>query len=791
MARKSGELNSNNEDTHTSKMLPGSPSEHVRSRPIPLRQNSISGRDGAKKGSLIYRIRRADSFNSRASEESYSPEGESLVPECEFDVESIVKIFGEHFHPFQGNEHQSAQKKYGSKRSQSVSSGLTYNRRNGRSSQALGSSSSSGDDKLEKKQGEGFDDESSSESSEGLGDSKSRPSAFDLAKERASYNIASTADKAIQLFSKLKVRKRANSHSGGDGFSTPSQAPVSRKESEEGERASYHTLIKDSVFLGQQPLSNQKHPFLTPNGKHPTYKLNEELLGGGVSEGSICALVCTIQKSFEMGGSFVNNNSAVKPITHNIFAEHNIANIWMHMQDEQGKLNFEMALYRLYDLMEAFLNGIPIYVHCKSGKGRSVMFVILLFSFCFLSWHYEEKCQKDKKSGEDDTVSQSKMERLQQVIQPIISATCDNEYREDCNEIMRSFASTDKPSKEVLQLLVSVCERYMKSIRTFINLGHAKRESSLEILKILVERIHGKENTAHSSFKSPDCAFLDDLGQSAVFKNISIYMAGSKYWGSPECGSFQRFLNHLVKNKGGWFAELNKVCQERGYARENTCSHFANTDRSRREMVKSFKDEIISLSEKHPGSNYSQVVRNEKGCSEESFSTKWLSQKLNSKGSSESSQQRMSQSDRESGGEFGSKGSIPRIQRRLGKSRSGSISSGSPSPAGSRRGSFGKFDSSPDLSRLSLKKEGSKINKSSQGSMMSPSWRRKKERGPSTNDRKVSEGEIKGENMLAKPGNPVFDISTLLNAEARKPLKESMGEGSFSMQMSGIDSSSE
>jgi len=373
----------------------------------------------------------------------------------------------------------------------------------------------------------------------------------------------------------------------------------------------YHELIEDSgIYLGVQPTSSVGSPFLVGD-YNSGYELNTDLfLDDDYDLETICGYVFTIQESYEMGGSIVNNNPLNRPITHNIFAKLGIGNIWMQMVDHSPDVNYEMALYRLYDVMEAFLNNLPTYMHCKSGKGRSGMFEILLFSFCFLLYHYHTN-HKNAKSSFMPEVDEAEREiiRGKQISRLLVVINAVNNTK-----LEEKLKACEKPDEELLKSLVDACEKYIKTKRK-IKIDE-KRKTALVILKILVERLYGEKNTAHSKAKSSNMAFLDDLGQTRVYKDICIYMGGRP--NVKRCESFQYFLYRMLKNEKGWYRELTNAVEETDFV-EGWCNHFAQAEsikegithgarkadqEKRLKFVEVFKEEIDKLATKYPDSVY-------------------------------------------------------------------------------------------------------------------------------------------------------------------------------------------
>lgn len=383
----------------------------------------------------------------------------------------------------------------------------------------------------------------------------------------------------------------------------------------------WNEIIEGSgFFLGMQP-RRINHPFLLENPEYSTnsstkpFLLNPLIFSNpDLKSDAVLGCVFTFQESLELRGGYLKK---IKIITHNDFYEYGILTKWLPIKDDTGDVNVKLALNRLLDMMGFYLRDLPIYLNCKSGKGRSAMFAILFFIFCFLldkrvgiNKAYLNLYMTEKDlvidSDEYNDLWQHKRTRLLKIVErisPLLNG----------RKLVQEISPDEIPDDKLLKELFSIYEEVVISDRK-IKLSSGQRNTGLVILKALTECLYSSNvHKSHSSSKLPNDAFIDDLTQTNVMKDIHIHMDGIEKEDIC-CKSFQEFLVRLVNNVDGWYEELiNGISGSRFV--EGECGYFTKTsideDRIVRiQLLKQFKKEIDVLIKKHPTSDYAKSKYN-------------------------------------------------------------------------------------------------------------------------------------------------------------------------------------
>lgn len=439
----------------------------------------------------------------------------------------------------------------------------------------------------------------------------------------------------FNLVSQIDDRKARNSKSRKDSFigregsvrgsraNTPLQSinssPVlSPKKASIEDFDFWNELIEGSgFFLGMQP-RKLNHPFLVENSEYLTnssvkpFILNPSVFSNTKNqEDSVLGCVFTFQESFELSGGYLNKN---KVFTHTDFQEYGILSRWLPITDDTGEVNVILAQYRLLDMMDFYLRGLPIYLNCKSGKGRSAMFAILFFAFCFL---LDKRVGFDKAylnlymTEKDLVIDSAQYNELWQLKRTRLCKIVERISRSSSGiKLVQEISPDELPNDELLKELFSTYEDVVKSDRK-IKLSTAQRSTGLMILKALSECLYSQNiRKSHYSAKIPNDAFIDDLTQTNVIKDIHIHMDGIDKEDIC-CKSFQEFLIRLAHNIEGWYEELVHAVEGTRFV-EGECGYFTKTasddDRViRKQLLIQFKKEIDVLIEKYPSSEYARV----------------------------------------------------------------------------------------------------------------------------------------------------------------------------------------
>ncbi len=435
--------------------------------------------------------------------------------------------------------------------------------------------------------------------------------------QRLKYNVVSGLNQHKAEKSKFKKKGSfkdglssvRNSRAATPTHSINSSPTLSGKKGNELEFGYWNEIIEGSnLFLGMQP-KKSNHPFLIDNPDYDVqvlhskrYLLNPALFPALHNEdGQIVGIVFTFQDPFEMTGGYVNKDTK---LDHNDFHQLRVLNKCLPIPDETCDVHVVLALYRLFDMMENYLRGLPIYLHCTSGKGRSATFMILLLAFCFL---LERRVAFNRAylnlymDGVDsDQLFQYKRTLLCKIVERITRA-------KGGNELIEAFAE-ELPNEVLLRKLFETCEDVVKKDRA-IKLGENQRISGVKILTKLVEGLYSSVVISHPNSKVPNHAFIDNVTQTRVLKDIHFYMDNldKKDIG---CKSFQEFLLRMAYNLDGWYEELVYAIEGNNHI-ESECGYFTKTsdadDRAKRmEFLAQFRTEVESLFEKYPECDYAK-----------------------------------------------------------------------------------------------------------------------------------------------------------------------------------------
>lgn len=439
--------------------------------------------------------------------------------------------------------------------------------------------------------------------------------------KRLVYNVAKKLDKRKAEDSKKKKgrdKSRVATAHSTPVMSTNTSPRLSRSSGPEQDFSYWNEIIPETrLYLGVQP-TKSNHPFLVDNpffsiDPHAkAYLLNPTIFPGKSEDADkIHGCVFTFQEAYEMSGGLFDDDTL---IDHNIFHSHGIVTRWLPFADNTGEVGEDLALFRLYDMMSYYLDDLPIYLNCKSGKGRSAIFAILFLAFCFL---LDKRVANDKDALlnyiniDDPTMDQAEYDKIWALkrtrLLVVVGQISKFQKNDDYVELI---TTVDKPSHQMLKLLLEICESVVRKARK-IKPGEEQRGSALNILIKLTDSLYASERCAHPNSKSHNTAFIDALTQTAILRDIHILMDGVKTSEDPTFKSFQEFLMRLVYNKNGWYDELIYATEDDQNALEGECGYFAKVPdedvRLKRVLLlKLFRKEVESLLKKYPSSDYAK-----------------------------------------------------------------------------------------------------------------------------------------------------------------------------------------
>ncbi len=438
--------------------------------------------------------------------------------------------------------------------------------------------------------------------------------------KRGVFNVAKMLDKSKAEKSKKKgslASSSAVTPVGTPLMSLNSSPVLARLSVPQKDFSYWNEIIPGSgLYLGVQP-TKSNHPFILDNPEFEMglsnipYILNPAIFTANTEKAdSVRGCIFTFQETYEMNGGLIDDETV---LDHHVFHQLGIMTKWLPISDHTGNVNVQLALFRLFDMMDFYLRGLPIYLNCKSGKGRSAIFKIILLAFCFL---LDKRVAIDKDcllyyiDIDDPTVDQNKynqiwMEkrmRLCKVVERINSA-------DGGKSLSTSITPDEKPTKELLESLLTVCESVVRKDRK-IKPSAEQRHAALIILSSIADCLYAPENTAHPKAKSPNAAYVDELTQAVVLKDIHVHMDGVTKNEDIPCKSFQEFLIRFVYNKKGWYEELVYATEGQN-PNEGECGYFIRTanaaDRAKRiNFLSVFRKEIETLCEKYPRSDYAK-----------------------------------------------------------------------------------------------------------------------------------------------------------------------------------------
>lgn len=439
--------------------------------------------------------------------------------------------------------------------------------------------------------------------------------------KRLVFNVAKSFDKKKAEESKKKgsgFNSRSITSHSTPVISTHSSPNLSRNSGVQKDFSYWNEIIpKSGLYLGVQP-TKSNHPFLVDNpfylndARAKPYLLNPLIFPRVTDEpNKIYGCVFTFQEIYEMSGGLLTDNTF---LDHNIFHSLGVTTRWLPFADNSGDVGEELALFRLYDMMNFYLQAVPIYLNCKSGKGRSAIFQILFLAFCFLL-DKRVAINKDTLQNyidiDDPTMDQAQYDQIWAVKRTRLFIVVEQITRyQKNNDLNILISSEEMPSQELLKLLLETCEIVVRKSRK-IKPSTEQLNSALKILTRLTSCLYKEKHTAHPKCKSPNTAFIDDLTQSGVLRNIHIHMDGVTKNEDIACKSFQEFLMRLVYNKKGWYDELVYALSESQKAVEGECGYFFQVSDSdvradRQAYLMLFKKEVDELLKKHAQSDYSK-----------------------------------------------------------------------------------------------------------------------------------------------------------------------------------------
>lgn len=333
---------------------------------------------------------------------------------------------------------------------------------------------------------------------------------------------------------------------------------------------SYHCIVPNRLYLGMQPNVINEHPI------HKGTSDDEQIKGLNVA----------VVENHELTGSIIGSSKVLQCFLPKHLEDAGVTHHWLCMPDFTAEAHNELIIDTIYRMQEFYQKQLPIFVHCKSGKGRSALIVNIFLAYLFF------------------------------ILDPTVYCMLRN-YRSSFLQIFQAMKSDDQQVRyAALMKFVESLEALMKTKRSIVKLHDDKKEKAVVILDLLIQR--HLANRPWCDQRSNNHWFVDGLAQSRAFKRLSMYLSGVKTRHSNRAKIVEQFLYRVINNVPGWYEELAEAADGRDDLDGVLLGHFSHCspvdeidaqkcNQKRLEYVQHLKFTIDYLLRQHPESTYAST----------------------------------------------------------------------------------------------------------------------------------------------------------------------------------------
>lgn len=336
----------------------------------------------------------------------------------------------------------------------------------------------------------------------------------------------------------------------------------------------FSDIIPGRLFLGMQTSRMTTHPFFTDH-ERPRHHVDYRALNVAVIENQ------------ELTGSFVGGRGMAECYWPKEIEARGVRHYWLSIPDFSVEAHNELYIDAIYVMYAYYQKGLPIYVHCKSGKGRSSTLELIFLAYLLF--------------------------KRDPVLTDILLNHDDDYYR--CLTLFAKMQMPDGEQRdhEVMAILEQL-ESFLRSRRPIVSVPEKKRRKVLAVIKVLFESVQAK--TDQIEYRSDEHKLVHEFAQSSVYKRIAMYVSDPTRCHLKAAKTLQDFFQRMIENRKGWYAELSVAvsgCGDRNDHLESCFEILPKTqygecgDVRRLGYLEHLKETVDELLNKYPHSAYAKA----------------------------------------------------------------------------------------------------------------------------------------------------------------------------------------
>lgn len=304
-------------------------------------------------------------------------------------------------------------------------------------------------------------------------------------------------------------------------------------------------IIAGQLYLGMQPNDWTGHPLLdeenndVPDGDLKN-SLNVAIIENHAMEGSLIGWIVGVKKPEQ-------------------YEAKNIEYYWVSTPDHTAHLPDELFVDVLFKIVDYIKHNKKVFVHCKSGAGRSEMLVTATLSYLVMTCYLPV------------------LELIMNFDTKILE-----HWNNPQNKLTRSL------EERVSDLFMGI-RRYVKKCRPNITKDAERIEmgKNKAVSTLITMYIHFKEQADAPIERTVHYKFLSELSQSNEFKHLSMQYSDISGRHGPEAEFVQKQIEAMLHNEVHWY--------------ENIC----HSDLGTQQLIPALE----RLAEKYPSAKFSTQVR--------------------------------------------------------------------------------------------------------------------------------------------------------------------------------------